>query len=158
MAEVLERVLPFTDPQKAREAALKSVETRKQNGQELANLRLLLATKPIIQETVELPVQVDHGLKPSIAHTREQLEKLDELLADCTDPKSWDALTRAKERLFRIWAHLAGIPGPGQLKPTSPRTPRQPAPCLPIVAPVQAEPTTGSVQPAQVEPQEPKST
>jgi len=56
-----------------------------------------------------------------LARTQAQIEELNTQLDQCDDFKAWDALTRAKERLFRIWAHLAGIPGPGNLKPSQPR-------------------------------------
>lgn len=137
MPEVLERVPFFSDPQNARQAALKRIERDRQKDQELDNLRLILQTKQI-----DSTPQSTQASEPriSIERTREQIEALDVQLATCTDPKAWDALTRAKERLFRIWAHLAGIPGPGNLKPSSAK-PRQAMPRpMPTAPEGQAEP------------------
>lgn len=52
----------------------------------------------------------------------EQIESLDDLLDGETDYKAIDALTRGKERLMRCYFHLAGIAGPGNLRPTKSRS------------------------------------
>lgn len=138
MLTVTERIPFFADPNNARQAALKRVELDRQKDQELDNLRLILQTKPI-----DSTPQSTQPAKPTldVTRTREQIEAIDLQLSTCTDPKAWDALTRAKERLFRIWAHLSGIPGPGNLKPASPRTRATPQPVvysLPVATPTDA--------------------
>lgn len=92
-----------------------------------------------------LPPPEEHVLKQDMHNpvnqevtcTREQIERLNRLIDDCDDAREWDALTRAKERLFRIWAHLAQLPGPGQLKPSAarPQARRMPDP-IPLAGPV----------------------
>lgn len=54
-----------------------------------------------------------------LARTREQMIRIDAALELAGfDADKLDALTRAKERLFKVYAHLAGIPSPGAYRPT----------------------------------------
>ena len=128
-------------PQTAREAAAKSHEARRKADQERA---LILASPP--QVAVEL---VKDCLPQRLDRTRKQIELLDEMIDQADDADVLDALTRSKERLFRMWAHMAGIPGPGNLKPTQPRQTRPQA--LPTPTPMPVEPLAHHVSiPAQV--------
>jgi len=63
----------------------------------------------------------DKGIPDEVSRVRAQIEALNEQLDSCTEPDDWDCLTRSKERLFKQWVYLAGIPGPGNLKPSQPR-------------------------------------
>lgn len=74
---------------------------------------LVLAAPPATAE-----LTADYS-KAKADRTRKQIELCDQMIDQCGDADTLDSLTRSKERLFRIWAHLAGIPGPGNLKPSS---------------------------------------
>lgn len=96
-------------------------------GRELAEKRWSVCPthskpKPAIipDETQENPIQAE------IARTREQILKLNDLIDECTDAKEQDALTRAKDRQFRIWARLAQLPT--DPKPAQARTRSAPMP------------------------------
>jgi hypothetical protein len=98
---------------------------------------MILAGPP--QVTVEL---VKDGIQTRLERTRKQVELLDEMIDQAEDADTLDALTRSKERLFRIWAHLAGIPNPGSLKPSQPRQQQRSA----TVEPIGPAPTQSHVQ------------
>lgn len=98
----------------AREMAARSQETRRRN----AAKRLALATLSP-QSTTQL---ADPNPKALLSCTRLQLDALDARLGrERLTPEEWDRLTRAKERLWKIYAHAAGIPGPGHLRPARQR-------------------------------------
>lgn len=106
-------------PQNAAENAAKSVAVRKQRAEQRANER------ENVQETSKTkPLVNDQFTSKALAHAQKQLEALDKRMASCTDDRAWDMLTRSKERIFKIVAHLAGIAGPGQHRPVTPK-PRQ---------------------------------
>jgi hypothetical protein len=67
-----------------------------------------------------------------LARVLKQLDGLDNTLDKCKEPKEWDMLTRAKERLFKVWVHLAGIPGPGNTRPPTARSTRPSSRALPM--------------------------
>lgn len=124
-------------PENAAIYAAKGHEARRKAKEERA---LILAGPP--QVTVEL---VKDGIHQRIERTRKQIELIDEMIDACSDADVLDALTRSKERLFRIWAHLAGIPGPGNLKPTQPRQTRQQHPePTPVAQSVVVQPDPGA--------------
>ena len=81
----------------------------------------------------------------ALTRVLKQLDSIDKLLMKADSAKDWDMLTRAKERLAKVWFHLGGIPGPGQHKPDAPR--RLKVNVFPTVLPepVSEEPTTGGV-------------
>jgi hypothetical protein len=57
-----------------------------------------------------------------------RLDQLDALMSsDELDPKQWDMLSRAYDRVFKAWMVLSATPGPGQRKPATIRTRGQPA-------------------------------
>ncbi len=123
--------MPTLTVEQSKLGALRSAEARRANALELETLRKrvkefesALPAKPIVQphETVA----------DILARTREHIIALDKLIADCVDPKEWDCLTRSREREWRIFAHCSNLPGPGNLKPSSPKQSRS----LPLVQPV----------------------
>ena len=61
------------------------------------------------------------GKTLNVLLVRERLDKLDSLMTQAEDDKQWDCLSRAYERMFRVWCTLTKTPGPGNLKPTAPR-------------------------------------
>lgn len=80
-----------------------------------------------------------------LTRTREHIDLLNQQLDQCDDPDTWDALTRSKERLFRIWARLAQLPSdpkPVQLKqPARAQAWSEPTPVQP--SPTQSNPGPG---------------
>ena len=91
------------------------------------------------------PIPLDATRNPitdEVSRVRGQIESLNQQLDLCDDPDTWDALTRSKERLFRIWARLAQLPTdpkPAQQRSAQsrPRTIEptampQPAPATPL--------------------------
>jgi hypothetical protein len=95
------------------------------------------------QQQAASPVAADTDAARSLVRVQKQLEALDVALDKCKEAKEWDMLTRAKERLFKAWVHLAGIPGPGNRKPAPERSQRDRSPGAWIEqqpAPVQAMP------------------
>ena len=90
----------------------------------------------------------DKGIPDEVSRVRAQIEALNAQLDECSSPDDWDCLTRAKDRLFKQWVYLAGIPGPGNLKPSSPKQstrPRtiEPVPCEPPQAAPAQDATKG---------------
>ncbi len=82
----------------------------------------------ILQRKAELLVLPAPESKPelvqglSIACLRSRLNQIDELIACCKDPDDLDSLTRAFERLFRVWQVLTETPDPGRLQPRQKRS------------------------------------
>ena len=64
---------------------------------------------------------------PSISLTcvRARLETLDTLMSKAKSDREWDNLTRAYDRMFRVWCVLTKTPGPGSRKPRPEREPRE---------------------------------
>ena len=62
-------------------------------------------------------------LDPAVSLTmlRTRLAAVDELISNTSDPDELDALTRAYERLFKVWQVLTRTPNPGQLRPAPER-------------------------------------
>lgn len=118
----------------------RSAQLRKERENQRA---LILASAP---SQAELTTDYCKG---KADRTRAQIELVDQMIEQADDADILDSLTRSKERLFRIWAHLAGIPGPGNLKPTSPKPTQRRTLEQPTVARPQA------VEPPQTTP-EPK--
>lgn len=116
----------------------------KQANAELAHLRALIATYtvPEPQEQPQVPRDTE------LARVRERLDKLDELMSSATTDREWDNLSRAYERMFRAWTYLANIPGPGNMRPESPKKDRRSPTAGPLLELRPAPPTTGSVPPA----------
>lgn len=124
--------------------ALFTAETAAEMGRRSAEARKRAAQAAV--ESAIIPLPTEDFKSQALVRVRKQLENVDLALDGCDDPKDWDCLTRAKERLFRAWVHLAGIPGPGNLKPSAPRQRAS----MPTVEPLNCGPNTptGSVPPA----------
>ena len=132
--------------------ALFTVETAAEMGRRSAALRkqreeqrALILAEPPLQTMLETDNRLGRAER-----TRKQLDLIDQMIDQSDDADVLDALTRSKERLFRIWAHLAGIPGPGNLKPSSkpsqskPRTIEPTA--MPTPQPAQDNAAQGNVE------------
>lgn len=122
----------------AAEMAARAHEARKKGKEERA---LILASPPLIAELVP-----DH-IQGRMERTRKQIELCDGMIDQCDDADQLDALTRSKERLFRIWARLAQLPmdpKPAVVKTRAASYPAlDPRPIEPVAA--QPVPTTNSV-------------
>jgi hypothetical protein len=57
----------------------------------------------------------------SVSRVRARLQTLDALMAKAKSDREWDNLSRAFDRLFRVWCVLTGTPGPGNRKPSEPK-------------------------------------
>ena len=123
-------------PANAREMGLRSAAARKQRAQEKPNEP---AKPPQALPTTEQTEVV----RTARINVESQLQKLDEQLARKLEPKEWDMLTRAKDRLFKAWVHLISLPGPGTLKPSAARSRRQSPASFAPVEPDQPPTNTG---------------
>ena len=80
------------------------------------------------------PADTDPGV--NVACVRARLATLDGMMAKAKTDREWDNLTRAFDRLFRVWCVLSNTPGPGNRKPGPvSRLPREIAPDpVPVVS------------------------
>lgn len=106
------RNTPAFTSETARAAAVKSAQVRRAR---IERRQALLLPLPQGQPKPELVQGI------SIACLRTRLEQIDELIACCKDPDDLDSLTRAFERLFRVWQVLTETPDPGRLQPRQKR-------------------------------------
>ncbi len=131
--------MPVLTAQQAHNGAIRSAQVRRANREELERLR-----ERVKEFESALPAQRPAEPKETVAdilaRTREHIIALDKLIADCVDPKEWDCLTRSREREWRIFAHCSNLPGPGNLKPSSPKQSRSLPPVQPVALPTPAEP------------------
>jgi hypothetical protein len=159
MAEVLERTYVFDNPEKAREAGLRSAEIRR--AQLIERAAKYQEAKQAKEPTVvELEIQQQLELtEEQIAHTRALLN--DDKACYCAecerggiDGKERAALLRELRGLCELRLDLRGISRPGQTKPSAaPRQSRQhwpeptplPAPIPPVVV-EQPKPEPGQQQ------------
>lgn len=102
------RNTPAFTSETARAAAVKSAAVRRAR---IERRQALLLPLPQGERKPELVQGI------SIACLRTRLEQVDELIAQCKDPDDLDSLTRAFERLFRVWQVLTETPDPGRLQP-----------------------------------------
>jgi hypothetical protein len=58
---------------------------------------------------------------PEALRVLERLNALDALMAKAKTDREWDNLSRAYERMFKVWAYLTQTPGPGNLRPATPK-------------------------------------
>lgn len=107
--------MPLITSANAREMAAKSAAMRQAIGEAFR------ASRSAEQATAPLPanpiINVDN--------VRSRLETLDQLMSKAKTDREWDNLSRAYERLFKVYVHLAGLPGPGQRKPAPERAPKR---------------------------------
>ena len=117
--------MPLFTPQSAAIMARKRWDAERE-----AKLQPRILPAPCEANADEAPEQTEKS------RTREHIDLLNQQLDSCTDPDEWDSLTRAKERLFRIWARLAQLPmdpkpgrSSGPTRPSiSPAVPSTPTP------------------------------
>jgi hypothetical protein len=64
----------------------------------------------------------------SLSRVRVHMDRLHELMSKAKTDREWDNLSRAYERLFKVWCVLTRTPGPGNLKPKDIRSSRPPLP------------------------------
>ena len=93
----------------AREMAARSVTTRK-----AAEAKRTAWPASIPREATP-PTDTAPGI--SVTCGRARLETLDALMSKAKSDQEWDNLTRAFDRLFRVWCVMAKTPGPGNSKP-----------------------------------------
>ena len=165
MAEVLDAP-PFTDPNKAREAGLRSAELRKQQATENETLRALLSTKPItdFQPTKPVNEEVNRQIdlcNEQIARTRERLN--DDKAHWCehcerggVDDKARAALLRELRGLMEHLCRLHNIAQAPTSKVTQTKQ-RRPEPMPEPTLPCGPGPTISSVPKQNSEQQTPQS-
>jgi hypothetical protein len=105
-----------------------------------ANARLMAARSVAVRKAAEAertaspapaPLQAtpaadtDAGI--SVSRVRARLETLDALMSKAKTDREWDNLSRAFDRLFRVWCVLTKTPGPGNRRPGREREDRRPA-------------------------------
>lgn len=129
-------VPPFTNPEFARLAGMKSGEMAKAKAQELANLRTILATTQVLPPdpqadlpaVVQLEVAQQLNLtEEQIAYTRAELNRMNEadygFCKECkrhgADGKERAALLREMRGLMELRLRLRGIGEPGRLRPVN---------------------------------------
>ena len=128
----------------AREMALKSQQTRKEQLQELRTALQVLSG--------------DSGKEyraRRVARVRRQLDRIDEMMMEEMDPQKLDRLASAQARLSEQERVLSGTPLPGSLRPAAERTQRGLG--APASAPVPADPTGSTAPQADVSPVEPQA-
>lgn len=103
----------------AAEMGRRSAELRKQREQAAQDKPLDIPSLSLA--TVE-PTEPLHEL--DLARVRQRLDTLDALMAKAETDRQWDNLSRAYERMFKVWMVLSKTPLPGSLKPISPRQPK----------------------------------
>jgi len=148
----------------ARLNAAKSHEVRRKN-REAARLELEALRKAVIfapthaATAVELVQEMDNSR--AAARTEKQMQRIDELTqeAEQQPAANWDEqqkraqvldrLSAAKDRLFKQWCILAGVPMPGKRADVPAKKSRNQAAFQPP-APVESSPTTAD--PAQPNP------
>lgn len=88
---------------------------------ETARSAALLSVQAKAKRRAELQAR---SLDPAVSLTmlRARLAAVDELISKTDDADTLDALTRAYERLFRVWQVLTRTPNPGQLRPAPERS------------------------------------
>lgn len=107
--------VPFINEANARELQVKSVESRRRK------TALLLSQEPEEQP----PQQPDDYAALQLARVREHIARVDCRLDKATDPLDIDRLARARGSLAEQARILAGVPLPGALRPSAPRTARK---------------------------------
>jgi hypothetical protein len=128
----------------AREMAARSVAKRK------ATEAKRTAWPACIPLPGAAPADPDPGI--NVASVRARLETLDGLMARAKKNREWDNLSRAFDRLFRVWCVLTQTAFPGTLRPSERRKSARGAPywrerwayagpLVPVEAPVEVLPS-----------------
>jgi len=103
-----------------------------------ANIVRWSRPKPAPFDPVNHPGIPDPTSKAVAQRTQEQLTALDEAIANLLQPgkpidsEKLDELTKAKERLWKVFAHAAQVPQPGQRRPGRIPTSTQPIDLEPV--------------------------
>lgn len=79
------------------------------------------AERLAIERAAENPLPPEQYLQTRIARIRAQLDRLDEMLLDETDPQKLSWLATCTAKLSEQERILAGRPNPGHLRPSAPR-------------------------------------
>ena len=135
-------------PEQRRAGGKASAEQVKKDRAELARLREWFAELSA-KEALKQQAEVNATQPLDIVRVREKLDKLDELMNHAADDKAWDCLSRAYDRMFRVWCTLTKTPGPGNLKPSQPRQNTRKELPPPTVAQAQPSAAQGSAGPYQ---------
>jgi len=95
---------------------------------------------PPVPGAVQAGSNGDQTLVIDASRVRVRLETLDSLMAKAKTDREWDNLSRAYDRMFRVWCVLARTPGPGNRRPAPERTrpnwtPPAPPPKLSVNSP-----------------------
>jgi hypothetical protein len=106
----------------ARLNAQRSVEARRRNAAE-REAAAAQAPEPPLQTPFKDPL--DQFSTRRLQRVREQLERLDDMISEETDPQKLDKLASAQSRMAEQERLLAGRPLPGSLRPTE-SGPRRP--------------------------------
>ncbi len=98
-------------PESARLAAQKSVEVRKAK----ANARKAYPVATLPAPTPTLP-NAPTAKDLALARVLGQLDAIDRLMDRAADAKTWDMLSRSKERLAKVWFVLGNIAATAPIK------------------------------------------
>lgn len=101
----------------AREMAARSVARRKSAQAERTPSPATIPLSPAGSADTDLGINV--------ASVRARLETLDGMMSRAKTDREWDNLTRAYDRMFRVWCVLTKTPGPGNRKPAPERPDRR---------------------------------
>ncbi len=146
MPDLLEppvKAYPFSNVEFARQAGLRSVESRRVKAEQAAKqkseLHQLVST--LAAAIPETATTGDEFAKLRLRRVREQLDKIDAMAFEENDPKRLKELADASARLSDQEFKLAGRPSPGSRRPPTDKAQRAGAwgelqPALPQVAPV----------------------
>ena len=119
---VYPRLPPFMDKERARAAAAKSLEVRRQN--KLEREEQHLAAQAILKAAAEqgkhAVADADEYRLQRLKTVRAQLERLDEMILTCKDPQKIDRLASASARLNEQEAQLSMRAKPASVRAASP--------------------------------------
>jgi hypothetical protein len=77
---------------------------------------------PPVPTAVQASSKGEISLGIDASRVRMRLETLDSLMSKAKTDREWDNLSRAYDRMFRVWCVLTQTPGPGNRRPAPERT------------------------------------
>lgn len=99
--------------------------------------------------------QIDKAMGDALTHREVECPHCKQSVRVGADGRELDALSRARDRLFKEWMVWTGTPGSGQRKPPAQRSPRQvqagPGFSVPEVLPDPPDPATQNTAQEQVQ-------
>jgi hypothetical protein len=104
-------------PENAREMAARSMAARKAT-------KIQRDAQAACPPLPAVPPADENQEGISVSCVRARLQTLDALMAKAKTDREWDNLSRAYDRLFRVWCTLTGTPGPGNRKPSEQKSGR----------------------------------